>query len=300
MVTGGAGFLGAAIARHLHTAGYDVHAVVRPSTGDRRVGALPEGVAVHRADLADLAAITEVVRRAAPRIVVHAAASHGHPATGVERIAAWRDTVVATAALLEALRAFPPDRLVHLCSSLVYRPASQPLGEHASLGPETARGAVKLAAAIAVEQWSAETGIPAVILRPFSVYGAGQDPNRVIPTLLRSIADGTTFPVTGRQSTRDFVHVDDVARCVAVASGSKAADGRVLNVATGVETSITGLVALAELVTGKTVLIDDEPFPPVPPRRPHWVADPSLAAELLGWRADVALEDGLRELWWSR
>lgn len=300
LVTGGVGFVGGAAARGLLADGLDVVAVVRPGTDDRRIAALPDGIAVAAADLAEPEAIAGVVAATRPDVVVHAAASPGHPSTAADRLAAWRNDVLGTAALLEALRDAAPDRLVHVCSSLVYRPSPQPLGEDAALGPETVRGAVKLAAAVAVQQWSTETAVPAVIVRPFSVYGPGERPGRVVPTLLRAIADGTPFAITAEEQRRDFVHVDDVARCIGLAVTSPAADGRVLNVGTGVETSPAELVAAAEAVTGKEVIVAAAPYPPTPPRRPHWVADPSVAAALLGWRATITLADGLHSLWWSR
>lgn len=298
LVSGGAGFIGGAVARALLD--HQLHVVVRPSTDPERLLSLPAGCRVHRTDLADPASTAELVEHVAPHVVVHAAGSAGHATTRTQRLAAWRDDVLATASLLEALRTVPPDRLVHVCSSLVYRPSPRPLGEDAPLGPETFRGAVKLAAAVAVDHWSLDTGVPAVIVRPFSVYGTGQASTRVIPSLLGAIADGTPFAVTSDESRRDFVHIDDVARCIALAAGAGSADGRVLNLGTGTETAIPELVAIAERTTGKEVHIAPDPYPGTPPRRPHWIADPTVPAELLGWHAEISLEQGLGMLWWNR
>lgn len=300
LVTGGVGFLGSAVVRLLHDRGDDLHVIVRPSTAKARLKRLPEDVTVHRGDLADLSTVSRAIESSRPDVVIHAAASHGHAQTPEQRISAWRDDVIATATLLESMYQYPPERLIHVCSSLVYRPSSAALGEGASLGPETLRGVTKLAAAYAVQQWSLESGVPVVFVRPFSIYGPGRDQTRVIPALLRALDTGSPFAITSRESRRDFVHVGDVARCVVLATSGTAADGRVLNVGTGVETSIKELVAIAETVTGRTFVPAREPFAPTPPNRPHWRADPSLAAALLGWTAEIGIEDGLKMLWLAR
>ncbi len=297
LVTGGVGFIGAAVVRLLHARGDEVRVIVRPDTPASRIGALPEGTTIHRGDLADPSTASKALEPSRPEVVIHAAASSGHARTSEQRMAAWRDDVIGTAALLEALRPSLPDRFVHVGSSLVYRPSSGPLGEDSALGPETFRGATKLAAATAVEQWSLETGIPAVVVRPFSVYGPGQHETRVIPVLLGSLASGSPFAIASAEPRRDFVHVDDVARCIVLAASRPGDDVPVLNVGTGVETSIKELISLAERITGRTVVPTKDPYPPPVPNRPHWRADSRLAAAVLGWTANISLEDGLAMLW---
>jgi nucleoside-diphosphate-sugar epimerase len=76
-----------------------------------------------------------------------------------------------------------------------------------------------------------------------------------------------------------------------------AANGAILNVGTGIETSIPDLVTTAEWVTGATMVPAADAHPGTPPRREHWLADPSLAAHLLGWRSSITLEEGLRMMW---
>ena len=122
----------------------------------------------------------------------------------------------------------------------------------------------------------------------------------VIPVLLRSLSSGSPFAIASAESRRDFVHIDDVARCIVLAASQPANEVPVLNVGTGVETSIKELIEIAERVTGMTVVPARDPYPPTPPSRPHWRADPSLASTVLGWTADIGLEEGLSMLWRAR
>jgi UDP-glucose 4-epimerase len=105
------------------------------------------------------------------------------------------------------------------------------------------------------------------------------------------VGEETTIFGDGEQ-TRDFIHVADVVSAVLAAAGH---EGGIYNVGTGVETSVNELHAACRRVTGS----DREPAyaPPRPGEIRRSVVDPSRAAHDLGWRAELALEDGLRQTW---
>lgn len=294
LVTGAAGFLGAALVKALVASGVEVHGVVHPRTDDWRLAPVSPEVVVHRVDLADYGALAGAVARARPTHVFHAAARGGHPSTPEARLASWRDSVLATASLLEALRPRLPQRFVNIGTSLEYRPSDAPLREDDSYGPATPRGAAKLAATVAVRQWAAETGCAATIVRPFSVYGPDEPEGRIIPTVLRCARTGEALRLTAGTYRRDFVHVDDVVAACLLAARHPDAAGLAFNIGTGTESSTAEVVALVEAITGTELRIDPQPFPERPSDRAHWVADPSLAGRLLGWRASIDLTAGLR------
>jgi nucleoside-diphosphate-sugar epimerase len=296
LVTGGAGFIGAAVTRLLSGDGHDVAVTCRPGTAPHRLAGLPESVVVHHVDLTDLDGLGEALGGDPLDLVVHAAGARGHGTGSQSIVAAWRDTVMATVTLLQALELHPPRRLVHVCSSLVYRPSPEPLSESSPLGPETTRGAAKLAAAVAVGQWCAQTDVSGVIVRPFSVYGAGEDPSHVVPTLLRALRADEPFAVVAEESRRDFVHIEDVAQAIALAAEIDAPMATV-NLGTGVETSVPDLIAMAEEVTGRTVRRAPAAHPGTPPRRRHWCADRTTAGAMLGWAPTIRLREGLAMLW---
>lgn len=223
----------------------------------------------------------------------HAAARAGHPATPGEYAAAWRDTVEATYALLDALSQLSIRRLVHLGSSLEYGTWDRPVRETDPTRPVTARGVAKLAATSAVRRWSDREGAAATVLRPFSVYGPGEADGRLVPVLLNSLATGTPFRTTVGTFRRDLVHVDDVVEACLRAAACPEAVGRILNVGTGIETSTQELADLAESVTGRPLVVVRGGFPSRPPDAEHWVADMSLTRTVLGWRPSITLAEGL-------
>lgn len=293
LVTGAAGFIGAALTGALVGRGCEVHAAVHPRTDAYRLAGLVDGLHVHRVDLADARALVPLVRRIDPTVVFHAAARHGHPSPA-EAAAAWRDTVEATEALLGGLAGGTSlRRLVHLGSSLEYGPHGRPIRESDPQRPTTARGRTKLAATRAVHRWSAAQGLPAVVLRPFSVYGPGEPRGRLIPELLTCLAAGRPFRTTAGTYRRDLIHVDDVVEGCLRAATHPAAPGETFNLGTGREWSTGEVVAVAEAVTGRTATVVEGAFPARPPDTAHWVADTTHIQAVLGWRPSITLAEGL-------
>lgn len=147
-------------------------------------------------------------------------------------------------------------------------------------------------------------GFPYVALRYFNVYGPRMDIygkyTEVLIRWMERIASGQRPLVLGDgQTTMDFVYIEDVARSNILALQSDVTD-EVFNVASGTETSLNGLAAALLKVMGSNLAPEYGPERKVNPvsRR---LADTSKAQRVLGFRAEVSLEEGLRRLvdWWS-
>jgi dTDP-L-rhamnose 4-epimerase len=143
-------------------------------------------------------------------------------------------------------------------------------------------------------------GIPAVALRFFNVYGERQslsNPYTGVGAIFSSRLLNDRAPLVfedGRQ-TRDFIDVRDIARCCSLALTQGGADGRTLNVGTGVPTSIAAVAETIARGLGK----DIEPELVGKYRAGdirHCYADTSLAEELLGFRAEIPFEAGMQDL----
>ena len=143
-------------------------------------------------------------------------------------------------------------------------------------------------------------GVPAVALRLFNVYGPRQALSNPYTGALaifasRLLNDNAPVVYEDGAQTRDFVHVSDVARAFRLALERDGADGRVVNVGGGRATSVLEIAHTLAGLLGKEI----DPELPGTFRAGdirHCFADVSLARELLGFEAQVALEDGLAEL----
>jgi UDP-glucose 4-epimerase len=277
LVTGAGGFVGRHLVRRLEADGWDVVALTRSSV-----------------DLADPAAGAAAVRAADPDVVYSLAAGRAK-ATAADRAA----TVAVNTSpwLVDAL----PDRcrvVVRLGSSTEYAAGPRPLAEDAPLEPRGFFGATKAAGSLLLQAAAAERGVRAAVLRAFQVYGPGDHPTRLVPVVLGAARDGGTVPLPGTVSRRDWVWVGDVVdACVRAATTGTLAPGQVLNIGTGVQTSTQELVAAAERATGRPIATAPGAHPGRSWDTADWVCDPRAAADLLGWRPTVTLEEGLARTW---
>ena len=290
LVTGAGGFVGAHLCRRLVEQGAEVWGTVRPGSP------APDGVHPLPVDLTDGAALAEAVRRAAPEVAFHLAAARART-TGAERLATTAVNAVSGVHLVEALP-LSCRAVVRLGSSTEYAAADGPMPETAALAPRGWFGATKAAGSLLLVAAAQERGVRAAVLRAFQVYGPGDHPGRLVPTVLRAAHDGTVLPLTAPGSRRDWVYVDDVVdACVRAAEADGLPSGTVLNIGTGRQTANEELVAAAERATGRRIRTDVGAHPGRSWDTGSWVSDPSRARELLGWEPVVELEDGLRRCW---
>ena len=191
-------------------------------------------------------------------------------------------------------------RVVMASSAVVYgEPVHLPLDEDHPLSGTTVYGAAKVANEQMGRAIAKLRDLPVVSLRYFNVYGPRMDVrSRFVEVMVRwlnAIDEGKPLTLFGDGSaSADFVYVDDVARANVLACDAAATDA-IVNVCSGVETRMRDLAALLLELTGSDVGVRYEPQPPpsLPQRR---YGDPRRAADVLGFRAETELREGVRRL----
>src|SRR5215210_7949301 len=297
-VTGGAGFIGSNLVDALIERGDDVEVLDDLSTGrrDNLENAIAGGAMLHEADARDGERLAAIVAEAAPEVIFHLAAQ-----IDVRRAVAdpgfdAQVNVGGTINVLEAARRAGVPRVVNSSTGgAIYGDAATiPTPEDHVAAPMAPYGQSKLAAEGYLGLYARLYGLSAASLRYANVYGPRQDPHGeggVVAIFCGKLAEGGT-PVAfgdGRQ-TRDFIYVGDVVAANLAAAGSDWAGA--CNVGTGTETSVL------ELAAALRALGNGRPFelsyaPPRTGEIERSAVDPALACEVLGWRAEVALAEGL-------
>lgn len=294
IVTGAAGFLGSTIVRALAAREIEVHALVAPWSDAWRLEGVP--CRIVPADLTDPQQLDAAIGDVITATVIHCASSKDHATTDDEIDLAWRTNLLGTTNLLRTLRRAPEATLVHVGSSTEYAPSDRPLSERSPCEPVTVRGASKLAATVAVRQWARSRGRDAAIVRPFSVYGPRQQPDRLVPTLVRCARTGEPFRMLDGTSRRDLVHVDDVAEGCVRAAKCASTDAPIVNLGTGIEHSVDEVLHLVEELSGRPIVRAAARRPRAGHDVSHWVGDITLAKELLAWHPVTSLRDGIAQL----
>jgi UDP-glucose 4-epimerase len=308
LITGGAGLIGSHIADRLVLEGFEEIVVLDNMTRGRRenlASAMASGkVTMIEGDIRD----PDLVRRAMDRIdiVFHEAAIRITHCAENPRLA---HDVLATGTfnVLEAAVMRKVKRVVSASSASIYGQAEEfPTNEkHHGYGNRTIYGATKSYSEGLLRSFHEMYGLNYVALRYFNVYGPRMDAfgvyTEVMIRWMERLARGEPCLILGDGSqTLDFIYVTDIARANLRAANSSITDD-VLNIASGVETSLTELAT----VLGRVMGVEQPPeYGPTRKAMPVWrrLADVSKAQRRIGFTAKVSLEDGLRELvhWWSR
>ena len=278
LVTGGLGFIGQAVVRRLVNGGHEVTVLTRRA-GDPRARALPAGVRVLAADLADPTATAQALAGERFDGACHLAGRARLRESFSDPVGYWRANLAGTANLLAALaaasaRTGQPARLVFASTGMVYAPGDgTPVSEDHPAAPASPYGASKLACEQLISQQAATGQLGAVSLRVFTAAGAvgghtDQDRTRLIPKAL-AVAAGrdSHLEINGDGSAvREFTHLADVAEAYLLAlKAARPGEHRVYNVGSGQGVTVREVLATVEQVTGRPLPAVHRPRQPEPP-----------------------------------
>jgi nucleoside-diphosphate-sugar epimerase len=292
-VTGAAGFVGSRVTRALVAAGVDVHAVVRAGPGARLEDV---DVRVERCDLTDPAAVAALVARVEPEACIHCAwiATPGEYLTSPANSAHELVAESLTRSLVEHGCA----RLVGVGTCFEYEPSDTALSETSPLGPTTPYAHAKVAAS---ERMSAATEGSATSLawaRLFYLYGPGEDPRRLVPSVVLALLGGERARTTPGEQRRDFLHIDDVAGALIAVAQSDVAGA--VNIGSGRAVSVREIVETLGAITGRPDLVELGALPYAEGDPMLVEADNRRLTEECGFTPKWPLAEGLRDTvrWW--
>jgi len=294
LVTGGAGFIGSHTVDALVAAGAHEVSVLDDLSSGKRDQVNP-AARFYKADLRNADAIVPMLEQEKPEVIYHLAAQMDVRRSVADPAFDAMVNLVGFLNLMEAARRNGLSRVVFASTGgAIYGEQEQfPCDEEHPRRPVSPYGVAKLATEEYLFFYKVQYGIDYVALRYANVYGPRQDPHGeagVVAIFCGRMLEGKPSTIFGDgEQTRDYIFVGDVARANVAALGAKASDA--FNIGTGVETSVNQLYqALASAARVKTP-------PSYAPARPgeqrRSVISPARAGQVLGWRPEVALDDGL-------
>jgi UDP-glucose 4-epimerase len=314
LITGGAGYIGSTIATACIEAGHDVVLLDDLSAGLRRFG---EGRELFEGDIADRDLLDRLLA-AHPDIdaVIHCAARTVVPESVADPLGYYDANVGKTILLLQRLREAGVARIVFSSSASVY--AGEDGGgvdETGRLAPSSPYATTKAMVEQILEDAAAAGDLRAIALRYFNPIGADPRlrtglqnpvPTHALGKILTARAAGRPFEVTGTDwatrdgsGLRDYIHVWDLAlaHVAAVERFDDVVTGdrpfRAINLGRGDGVTVRELVSAVERVTGETLPVVEAPRRPGDQAGAYAIVD--LAHELLDWRAERSVDDGVRD-----
>jgi dTDP-glucose 4,6-dehydratase len=318
LVTGGCGFIGSAYIRRALRAGVagivNVDALGYAANPEALEGAAQDARYVfHKADIGDRAAIRDILARHRPVAVVNFAAET-HVDRSIDGPLAFVETNVAATArlLVEALDYWKgldaisraSFRFHHVSTDEVFGalgPDDEPFDETTPYAPNSPYAASKAASDHLVRAWHATYGLPTLITNCSNNYGPWQFPEKLIPLMIAKAVAGEKLPVYGDgKQVRDWLHVDDHARGLAVAL-ARGLPGEVYAFGGDAEVANIDVVrAICDRVDAKLGAGKEGPrrglIAHVADRPGHdrrYAIDAAKAARELGWKPERGFAEGL-------
>jgi nucleoside-diphosphate-sugar epimerase len=322
LVTGAAGFIGSVVARRLledgHTVvGFDnLNNAYDPRMKDHRLQELrewsvtrtgaPEGGACagfhfQAVDIAELVALEEAWAKCGPFEAVINLAARAGVRQSVENPWVYVDTnITGTLNLLELCRRDGPAKFVLASTSSLYGSHNPlPYAEDADTNrPLSPYAASKKGAETLCHTYHFLHGLDVTVFRYFTVYGPAGRPDMSVFRFVQWVSEGRPVQVFGDGGqSRDFTYVDDIAR--GTIAGLRPLGYEVINLGGDQPAELKRLIQLVEAATGREARLEYGPAHPADVAA-TW-ASIEKAGELLGWRPEVSLEEGVaRTVEWYR
>lgn len=303
LVTGGLGFMGFNLVRTLKAAGAALAVLSHswPAQNEREESAL-EGVTFFKGDIRDPAVVDESV--AGWDLIFHLAGKSGPVASNSSPLDDLDVNSRGTLTLLDACRRLNPGvKVIFPSSRLVYGAASKlPVSESEPTAPLSIYGIHKLAAEQYMLLFQRLYGLRVCILRITNPYGPFQRPEQnrygIVNWFIHEALHDHTLTVYGKgEQLRDYIHVDDVVEAMLTAGLAPEADGKIFNVGSGRSASFVDTAQHIIRAAGRGRLKHvDWPADAAIVETGDFVADSSLIADQLGWKARIPLESGIEDV----
>ena len=314
LVTGGAGFISSNFIRHLLARTpwevVSLDALTYAGNVENLADVMShERLSFVHGDIRDVDLVRDVVANV--DVIVNAAAeSHVEKSIRDGGSEFVRTNVQGTQILLDAIREAPVERFILFSSSEVYGTAeSAPMDEEHPINPRSPYAATKAGADRLAYSYFVTYGLPVVIVRPFNNYGPRQHPEKVVPRFITQALQDRPLTIHGDgHASRDWLYVDDDAEAIeaVIAAPLDNVAGEVLNVATGVDISVTDIADAVLEALGKPSSLKTFVTERLGQVDRH-IGSTDKMERLTGWRARTSFEEGLartiawyreNEVWW--
>lgn len=306
LLTGGAGFVGSHLAKHLLDKGHEVFVLdgaqhclaTQTSTFAEnmtyRREVLLKGAVIEWTGTHSQKAVRRFVEDAKPECVVHLG-SLAIPGVALRQPEeAFHSIMGGTVSLLESLRDSPTvKRVVYISSSMIYGDFTQrPMTEAGEKNPKEIYGALKLASELYVKAFSKQYGLPYAIVRPCAAYGPGDNNRRVLQIFLENAIQGK--PIVAKnpsQTFLDFTYVTDLAAGLALVATCPQGLYQEFNITRGEERSLQDAINIIK--TFFPDLRDEIDSDPTDYRPSRGTLDIAQARTLLGYQPECSLDCGI-------
>lgn len=295
LITGGAGFIGSAVIRHLQQFNNEIFVIDNLSFGNREFISVPDTNFFHE-DILNRERMVKIIGNIKPDYVIHLAAVHFIPYCNEHPYESSNINIRGTMHILEAARLAGVQKVFFASTAAVYPIYDEAVTEQHVVGPLDIYGLSKLTGEHLCNEFHLMTGIPTVICRFFNAFGPNETNPHLIPEIQKQILGGNRKIKLGNLTPkRDFIHTYDMANAVHTLLDKTASGIHTYNLGRGIEYSVTEIVDAFSEAIGEKIEIEVDPARVRKVERMHLLADVTKLKSL-GWQPKTGIEDGIRTL----
>lgn len=297
LITGGAGFIGSALSKHLQELGHDVFVLDNLSFGRRKLAGVPDD-RFFQCDIRDRKGVNEVFDATRPNWVLHLAAVHFIPYCNQHPAEAADININGTISVLDAAKTKGSVEQVFVASTAaVYPIADGAMEEEHELGPMDIYGTTKLATEKLASEFHLRSQIPTIVGRFFNAFGPNETNPHLFPEIQRQVLGGArTLQLGNLEPKRDYIHTEDMGRAMSalLAQGIKGCEA--FNIGRGIEYSVREVVEAFERQLGEQLIIEVDQARVRKVERMHLLADVRKLKMVTGWEPNWSIDEGVATL----
>ena len=292
LIVGGTGFIGSYLANEALSRGFEVTVL---SLNSKKIKQNNRDIEYLSADITNLEKLSIVLEKKLFHHVVNLGGYIIHSSFSKGGNKVFDVHFMGLYNLVKCTNRRELKSFIQIGSSDEYGSNAAPQYENQRELPISPYSSAKTAATYFLQMLSRTENFPAVILRPFLVYGPGQDKSRLIPQIIYGCLENNEFPVSQGEQLRDFCYISDFVNAIFSSFGNNNAFGEVVNIASGRPISIKEVVIMIQKIVGT----GNPKFGEIPYRigeNMALYADISKANKLLKWQPKIDLNLGLRKI----
>lgn len=291
LVTGGFGFIGAHLVKRLLTEGAEIFIIGRQGTKTWRLEEELKKVSICEVDITDSTKVEKCIKDICPEIVFHLAA-YGVNSQQKEYIKAANINILGMINILNALKDACCTKFINMGSCAEYGDRKELMREDMYPVPVSIYGSSKASATIIAHQIAKENDIDIITLRPFGIFGEGEERHKIFCNIILSILEDKEVRLTSGEQLRDYCYIENIIDGMVMSAKSNLKNN-IFNIANG---SILPLKYYIDLIF-KYMKTDRVPlYGSIEYRKNEmWspAADISEIQVELGWSPKIGLEDGI-------
>ena len=301
IVTGAAGFIGANLARRLLRDKHEVHVLALDGDSLWRIRDILSHLDVHVVSLTDSGKLTSVITSINPDWIFHLAV-HGAYSSQQDMRRIVDTNILGTVNLVEAALKTDFKAFINTGSSSEYGFQNHPPKENEYIEPNSYYAVTKASATLFCRYTAHETGRKIPTLRLYNIYGAYEEPTRLIPVLIINGLKGKLPPLVNKHIARDLVYIDDtIDAYIMTAEASLKDNGGVYNVGSGEQSTLEDMVEQIR----RLLKIEEEPnWGSMEDRgwdTGTWVSNPEKIYKDIGWAYKYDIREGFaRTIAWFK